>query len=817
MKYLSPAKRFLPKFFVLGFFLAFLMQSATSQAYFCNLEDSVRSDIWIGLQTVDSGFAHSGYFISVTDSVNLYGLGMEMSFPIDIMGRNTWVEVSGWVKSSASFPHALFVVTVNKSGKEYFWQGVQLDTLITTKEVWYKFSETFKLPASVTRSGVFKSYLWNAGGRDTVALDDLRIDFKKVNNLSFLPVMRLEGNKTNENNLRELVYMNPFYSVWLEGDPQHLIVSGNDGKKIVRSLFSVDELTVEGSRISEQAPFIFKGKKSKKGYVELALAAKSNYTSKRLTLRCFNDWPEIEVVVIEKYRKKVLCHRSAMVMESAQEAAEVFRPNRKSDTQYFQDEYWLAKQGVLFGRNGHSLLVYHAPQVSSLQLDGVHNVLIINLDYEKDHPFLHFPLKNDTVDDKQDWSASIYKKREKRVNSLTVFAGIDVGSLPRFMKNPSGFLATYIWTEHADFTNIRTNRAAYYGSEKISRPEDATGGFIKYRIPVTKSVFYDNPDKITNTEISGGAFTDQESAIISDTTFRDFLMQIKNFETEICLHTPEQFTTTPVRLEEALKFTHKNYGSVSWIDHGYNNHLENNREDLMCDGLLKRSPYYAAGLWKKHDVTYFWNAYYEDYFTFAGWKFGSSIEPYYTGYGDFMPKPDYWRHPTRSGDIIHWPTSTVLYMGNDEMWDYFFNEQNLNDFVADWSVEINHCYPAWADPQKGFWTYGADSVIVAQPGFNRTLEQMAGLRDKKELNVTTVKEFIGYQLKLENIEYDVLPDGRIRITNHNPEDINGLSFATKAKTILIDGLKPAQKTFGNDLIFWFDIKAGESRAIRFVD
>jgi len=817
MKYLFPSKRFLQKFFILGFSLMFLTQFVVSQTYFCDLEDSVRSDIWIGQQTIDSGWAYSGSFISITDSVNPYGLGVEMSFPEEKKGTNTWVTVSGWVKSSASFPHALFVVTVRESGKEYFWQGIQLDTLITTAEKWYKFNGTFKFPASLTRTGELKSYLWNAGGKDTVAIDDLEIDFAKVVNPSFLPDMELRDDRADENNFSELLYINQFYSLWLEGNPQRLVVSGKDGKKVVKALFSVTDLTVNGNRIIEQTPFVLKSTITKNGGAELFFIARNEYSVKHMTLKCFTDQPEISVEITEKYRKEIVCHRSALVLESAQQVTEVFRASRKSDTAVFQDEYWLAQQGVAFGEDGHSLLIYHTPQVSSLQLNTKNNWLAINLDYEKDHPFLHFPLDNDTTDYKQDWSASTYRKGNKRVNLLSIYVGVATGSLPRFMKNPAGFLATYIWTEHADFTEIRTNRASYYGSEKINNPKDATGGFIKYNIPVTKSVFYDNPDKITNTEISNGVFTGQESAIRTDKDFHDFLEQISSRDIEICLHTPEQFTTTPTRLKKALKFFRGHYGSVSWIDHGYNNHLENNREDLMCDGLLKRSPYYAARLWKKYGVKYFWNAYYEDYFTFADWKFDSSIEPYYAGYGDFMPKPDYWRHPTRSGNIIHWPTSTVLYISNDEMWDYFFNEQNLNDFVADWSVEMNHCYPAWVNPQKGFWTYDTDSVIVAQPGFNRTLERMASLRERKELNITTVKEFIDYQLKLENIEYDVLSDGRIRITNHNREDVNGLSFATKAKTILVDQQKPEQKIYGSDLIFWFDIKAGASRIIKIVD
>jgi hypothetical protein len=48
-------------------------------------------------------------------------------------------------------------------------------------------------------------------------------------------------------------------------------------------------------------------------------------------------------------------------------------------------------------------------------------------------------------------------------------------------------------------------------------------------------------------------------------------------------------------------------------------------------------------------------------------------------------------------------------------------------------------------------------------------------------------------------------------------DVIGLSFATKAKAVLVDRLKPAQKVSGDDLIFWFDLKAGSSSIIRVIE
>jgi hypothetical protein len=103
---------------------------------------------------------------------------------------------------------------------------------------------------------------------------------------------------------------------------------------------------------------------------------------------------------------------------------------------------------------------------------------------------------------------------------------------------------------------------------------------------------------------------------------------------------------------------------------------------------------------------------------------------------------------------------------------------------------------------------------VAAPGFNRTLQLMAALREEGKLNVTTIRDFLNYQLALEQLKYEILADGSIRITNLSDKAIKGLSFATHSMLLLLDGIPPSKKTVGNDIVFWFDLGAGESKIIR---
>ena len=82
--------------------------------------------------------------------------------------------------------------------------------------------------------------------------------------------------------------------------------------------------------------------------------------------------------------------------------------------------------------------------------------------------------------------------------------------LIRLMNNPDGIPASMVWTEHADFSDIRTQRAVMFGSEEIVSADSAISGFVGHGIPVTKSVFYDNPTKETITGVFGNVETVEE-------------------------------------------------------------------------------------------------------------------------------------------------------------------------------------------------------------------------------------------------------------------------------------------------------------------
>ena len=115
------------------------------------------------------------------------------------------------------------------------------------------------------------------------------------------------------------------------------------------------------------------------------------------------------------------------------------------------------------------------------------------------------------------------------------------------------------------------------------------------------------------------------------------------------------------------------------------------------------------------------------------------------------------------------------------------------------------------------WTYGTDSVIIAQPGLNKALENMAQLRDEGKLNVCTVADFLDYRTAIDDIDYSFLPDGRIKLTNNGYKNIVDLAMVAKAKAVSVNGIIPNHKIINGELIFWFDIGVGEVKVIKVIE
>ncbi len=566
-------------------------------------------------------------------------------------------------------------------------------------------------------------------------------------------------------------------------------------------------------------------------------------TKINITMKVLKTEPKLDIIVTTSYNKKTQVDREALIVVFDIPVLEVYKKNRQVDINSFDSEYWLQKQGALFGNDNMAALVYNVPGVSSLQLDSKRNVLFVNLEYSKDHPHISIPFQEDNGGRWEDQSMASFNSGSERINSFSISLGNLPKKVPRIMSVPHGYLAGYVFTEHADGGNIRTHKAVYFGSDTIENVENATGGFVGNSIPVTKSIFYFNPESSTYSSLINDTENNQYGSFI------DQLMKTGIYE--LCLHTPEGGNSKRELMEESIKFMKERYDAISWIDHGMFGG-KNNRECFVADGLNIKSKYYAADLWNKYNTIYFWNPAVEELrkdsrisisgemkalklfsATVSFWRHYFSADElnevnfmpaflelvnrysykyesnsFNTYKGDAYPTPLYWMHPTRTGNFYSWATDfTYSYSGlwtNRAERQYFTELKQLDRLIKNQGIFINHGYYI-RNIQGNDLTYERDGRFIINPYFEKILEYMDLRRDEGDLYISTIKDLIGYWILTENVSFKYKPDGKIVVWNDNEKPICGLSLIVQSSNVLVNGVIPKFRRIGDDTIFWFDI------------
>jgi hypothetical protein len=559
----------------------------------------------------------------------------------------------------------------------------------------------------------------------------------------------------------------------------------------------------------------------------------------------------LDIYVTTAYTHETEVAREALMVYFNMPVSEVFKKNRTMDKDCLYPEYWLQQQGVRFGSGEKQALIYQTPGISSLQLDTRKSLLLINLEYCYDHPYIYIPYQADNGSRWEDMSVASYPAGSVRRDSVTFHLGEIPAVVPRLMMLPNGYLAGYVFTEHADGSNIGTHRAVYFGCDTITHAENASGGFYGNRIPTTKSVFYLNNGDTNCLAINN---------IPYDGSYLDFLLQLQSTGLyDICLHTPEDMNSDRSTVEQASQFMNEYFSTVSWIDHGMFGGRYN-RECFQADGLTPDSSQYCSDIWKKYGVKYFWNSGYElldpltptiktdlihlrfrkaslnfwiHYLTseeLRGMSFLSgSLKALQTfihrkdlylldrGRDEAFPVPVYWMNPTRTESFYSWGThyvSTYDELSTDKAGRQVERErQQIEDLIDNQSIFINHGYFVRGIPNVDPTTEN-DGRIILNPYFEEILRYMAGKRDEGDLMITTIKGLLDYLIQTERIEFQYSRNGDVEVINNNNSCVRGLAMSVRNADVLVDGTVPASRVHGEDRIFWFDIQAHDTMTLK---
>lgn len=791
-------------------FTSFVPYLIQAQQLYTDFSETANWPTDFDAKPVHHSLARSGAHLLPITSRHTYAGLLTYPLPDSMQNKNLKLEFEAWFWLDSLPSKAIMVISLEENDSLLYWHGIRLDDQASHAAEWFLVQDSIQLPASYTTGSTLKAYIWNQASLHFF-LDEISISLSPLIIPGFMPQMDWSEAK----GMPVVLTQNRFYELLYFPETASLLLADNRGRQLTRPLGTYAKREVNG-KIETFTHHNWKLVRTRKTHDKtiVVLRQLNPWGRLELIIEAKPNDPRLSFVLHERLRKSATWHRRALAIGFYDEVQQVLRKNSLLHKTEFQAEYYLDRHGMIAGEADRTLALYHLNGISSAQLHTEHQLLLLNLDYAKDHPMVHFPLRDDTLNYHLDLSASHSKRWQRTSHHFQLYAGAGLNTIPRIMPVPNGYEAAIVWTEHADWTELRTHRAVNFGHEDIEYASDAIGGFVKYNIPVTKSVFYDNPDGVRNDAASKGLFTGHHASIKTDREFFGFLKQLHAHGHEICLHTPEQFTTSRKMLFEALSFMQYNFGSPTWIDHGYNNSARNNRENLVCDGLLPESPQYARELWQAFGVKYFWNPYHEELLPFQQWGFNGQLQLPYPGYGDLFPDRMISRHPNFNEALL-WSTSGTLEITETPFWDYLFHTDRLEKLVRNRSVYIIHAYPAWVHEHKGFWRFDGEGKIVAPGAFNRALERMAAMREQHSLLPATISRMLRYQEGIQQVRYTILEQGRITLTNSGDKAIEGLSLAVEAEGVKVNGLKPKAKQSGKDLIFWFDLGAGESCEITY--
>lgn len=712
---------------------------------------------WTNLRIVADSTALEGSYVCACDSTMEYGLGITINAGEQYPKKNINIQYEVLFRTESTDPQAVIAFSIDDSTGNKYWQSYPLVEFVNDTAAWSRLSLNLNFPTDYIGNGKISTFVWNREN-ENLWFDNAKLEVKPLPAPNYQNKVEIDSTALS----RWFPYLN--------------------------LIPVVEYINPDGDTISDPS------------------IVETNIESHQQSI----------VRIESRFKEDVKLLRLAYVLPLPNGDITVYRRNQHIDSTHLQPSYYLDREGFTVINDSITISTYHNIGISSLQLDTEHRTACFNIDYWRDHPLLHYPMRSDTSDYFEDISYREVKAGEVLQGEINLHWGSTEywrppKELPRLMPIWDGYLSAFIFTEHADWTDIRTHRAVLFGNESITRPEDAVSGFCYYNIPVTKSVFYWNPDNVTNAKISKGRFPGLVASIKTDKDFYKLLKAIKKRGFEICLHTPEVYTTIPDEFPKAMQFMKRKFDTKSWIDHGYNNGPDKNREDMVCDGLLPDAPQYAAELWKKYGVRYLWNAYYEENRMESLHFDGHLVQPY-DGFSDALPNRQITTLPNGDQDFLLWSTPSTLEVNEDREWHYFFDAKRLQRLADNHNVFITHIYPAWSDPWRAFWQYDENGIAEAMPGFNFALEQLANFRDEKKILPTTIEQYLSHYEKLLHVDYAILDDNTIALVN-NGNAIEGLTLLCSRPLVVED--KPINfRKVDEGYLVWFNLKKNETVIIK---
>lgn len=344
-------------------------------------------------------------------------------------------------------------------------------------------------------------------------------------------------------------------------------------------------------------------------------------------------------------------------------------------------------------------------------------------------------------------------------------------------KQPYGYDATLIFTDHTDDATLAATAAEAMGTNNLTSTTYGTKGITGNGLGYTRSVW-----------IQGSYLT------LQNTAYKSLIDQMYSLGTEIVLHSPTSNTDSRTLVDAAATNMTLWYHTRDWIDHGATGGT-GNYEDLKSQGTIKGDANYSLDLFANHNINYSWS--------YIDWVYGTSggaTVPANSGLNMLSPNTTSvlqpWFYYNRNVDdnpgsdtpIYLWSTVNTV---NRE--DIYYAQSYVDSLISQRGISIGHDYIANPGSlNHAFWVNPATGDTEVYPAFETALEYIKSKVTSQNIWSPTVAQGGDYWRALIPINIKRISSQVWQVTN------NGANTMPAGLTLLFENniTKAATQTGG---------------------
>ena len=466
-----------------------------------------------------------------------------------------------------------------------------------------------------------------------------------------------------------------------------------------------------------------------------------------------------DVIVAEERFDFIVPASTGLIMTRDLQFAEF----NKSKRDYYTDLY---SPRVVKFRNGLSFLGDDTMQSMRLRATSAASQVSFYADNQLNHPFKYY-VKNGGGD-----RADISSQSRRIGDSYTSYVAFSIspGTIPGSLvktRQPDGYEAVLVLTNHAGSERAATVNAVAYGTEDTADPVYGTQGIVGRGLGWTKSVFV--------------AWQNAPYEDLNDEAFKSLHGRLHKDGVEIIGNTITADTDTRTEVEAGLQRLSQ-YGAKNWIDTDAANGA-NNREDIASQGTIKGDVNYTLDLLHAQGYGYAWS--YIDMTTNGNDlnMLNPSVVGANTSFFYYNNRID--DDPSDNAGIYLWST-----LNTKRKPELYYTSANIDNLISQRGVHIGHEYMASTVSENHTWYANpANGKIEITPTFDSELAYIASKRDAGLLWTPTMAQFGNYLKLQQNVLISNIGGRSYRVTNNNPASISGLTLLAEeeATSVNLDG------------------------------